>query len=48
MQLAAVLLGLAAFVALGLSVLTANLLFAGVVLGGLGCLVLLERRFRPE
>jgi UDP-GlcNAc:undecaprenyl-phosphate GlcNAc-1-phosphate transferase len=48
MQLSAVLLGLVAFVALGLSVIAANLLFAAVVLGGLVCVLLLERRFVTE
>jgi UDP-GlcNAc:undecaprenyl-phosphate GlcNAc-1-phosphate transferase len=43
MQLAAILLGLAAFVALDLSVLLANLLFILIVLGGLVLIWVLER-----
>jgi UDP-GlcNAc:undecaprenyl-phosphate GlcNAc-1-phosphate transferase len=43
MQLAAIVLGLAAFIALGLSVLWANLLFGLVVVGGLLTIAALER-----
>ncbi len=43
MQLAAILLSLVAFMALGLSVIVANMLFGSIVIGGLVFLVLLER-----
>lgn len=43
MQLAAVLLGLVAFIALDASPLVANLIFSAVVVGGLSAIVFLER-----
>jgi UDP-GlcNAc:undecaprenyl-phosphate GlcNAc-1-phosphate transferase len=45
MQVAAILLSLAAFIALGTTVLLANLLFGAVCVLGLAALIVLERRF---
>ncbi len=48
MHLAAVMLGLLAFIALGAGVVLANLLFAGMLALGAVAIFALERRFEPS